>query len=137
MKKRTKTVIAVILCVIALLWLVPSVFVKTTKCEFTGFELLASDENSNTYNIVFSYQADGQTKMGSYPAVYGIDQQPIIGEQGVCHYHTFPPYMAFEGDPPTPVTPLLLFALGVLIYIGKKPKFLSKKKEESTDEQQA
>lgn len=128
-KKHLKTILSVLICVVAAIWLIPTVFVKTTVCEIKSYELVDSKGIIDTYKITYNYSRNNEIKTGTYAAKYHQNFIPMVGEQGVCHYHTFPPYLVFKGDAPSPVLPLVLFAVGVLIYVGKRPKFLRKKEK--------
>ncbi|MBR5782664.1 MAG: hypothetical protein IKY33_00390 [Clostridia bacterium] len=132
MKKNLKSIIALAVCIVALLWLILTVFVQTTVSEIVSFELVESKTVEDIYKITYAYQRDGQTLQGSYKTAYNKENIPLVGEQGVCHYLKFPPYSVSNGDAPTPVTPLVLLAIGAIIYVGKLPKFL-KKKEKSNE----
>lgn len=135
MRKHIKTIISIVLCVVALVWIIPTVFVKTTVSEIKEYELIQSVGAADKYKITFSYQRDGETKTGSYTAKYGHNYAPLIGEQGACYYLTIPPYFVFTGKPGSPISPLLLLVASAIVYLFKFPKFL--KKKEKSDENQA
>ncbi len=135
MRKHTKTIFSIVLCVVAVVWLIPTVFVKTTVSEIKEYELIKSVGAADKYKITFSYQRAGETKTGSYTAKYDHNYVPLVGEQSVCHYLTIPPYPVFTGTPSSPLPPLLLLIASALVYLFKCPKFLRKK--EKSDESQA
>jgi len=117
MRIHIKTAIAILLCVIAVIWIIPTIFVKTTISEIKSYELVKSDGEVDTYRIVYAYNRDGKTLEGSYKAKYFSEYIPLVGEEGVCHYLTIPPYLVFKGDAPSPVPPLVLLVIGVLVYV--------------------
>ena len=131
--KKLKSILSILLCVVAVLWLVPTICVETTISEIKSYELAQSGASEDTYEITYTYERNSQIYEGTYTDQYGKDFVPLIGEQGVCHYLTIAPYPVFNGDAPSPVPPLVLFAVGLLVYICKVPKFL-KKKEQTQDE---
>lgn len=127
MKKNFKVILSILVCAVALIWLIPTVFVTSTVCEIKDYELVDSKGTVDTYKITYAYSRNEQIKTGTYTAKYHQSFIPMVGEQEVCHYLTIPPYLVFKGDAPSPVPPLVLLAIGVLIYVGKRPKFLRKK----------
>ncbi len=129
MKLHIKTIIAILLCVIAVLWLIPTIFVETTVCEIKSYELVKSAQGVDTYRITFTYERGGKILEGSYKAKYDSRFIPLVGEQDACHYLTFPPHPVFTGDAPSPVPPLVTLVIGVLVYVIDFKKFFKKKKE--------
>ncbi len=129
MKKHIKAITCIALCIIAIVWMIPTVFVKTTISEIKEYELVRSSAAIDTYKITFSYQQGDKIKTGKYTAKYNQNFIPLVGEQDVCHYLTIWPYPVFKGTAPSPVPPLLLLIVSALIYVCKTPKFLRKKEK--------
>ena len=117
MRIHIKTPVAILLCVIAVIWMIPTVFVRSTISEIKSYELIKSEQNADTYRIIYTYERDGKTLEGSYRAKYLPEYVPMVGEEDVCHYLTLPPYPVFRGDAPSPVPPLVLLVIGVLVYV--------------------
>ena len=130
MKQKIKIIISIAICVIGVLWLIPTVFVKSAILEITDYKLISEGTLEDEYEITFSYPKGEGKYIQSYPK----DWKPSVGGQDVCHYYTVPPFSVHTGDAPSPVTPLGCIALGILVPFIKKPKFLSKKGE-TNDEQ--
>ncbi len=135
MRKNIKTIIAIALCVIGVLWLIPTIFDKSTYLTITSFELAEEKHTTDVYEIHFTYPKGDTVGEGSYKESYVEDWAPAVGGQEVCHYYTCPPFSVHRGDPPSPVPPLCLIAVGLILPYLKKPKFLKKQqKEDSTHE---
>ena len=117
MRIHIKTAIAILLCAIAVIWIIPTIFVKTTISEIKSYELVKNEQNVDTYRIIYTYERNGKTLEGSYKAKYFSEYVPLIGEEDVCHYLTLPPYPVFGGNAPSPVPPLVLLIIGVLVYV--------------------
>lgn len=126
MRIHIKTAIAILLCVIAVIWIIPTIFVKTTISEIKSYELVKSDGKVDTYRITYTYNRGDEALEGSYKAKYFSEYIPLVGEEGVCHYLTIPPYLVFKGDAPSPVPPLVLFVIGVLVYVINFKKIYEK-----------
>ena len=131
MKLPIKTIIAIILCVIAVIWMIPTVCVQTTISRISSYELIHSGETVDTYRIVYTYERGEKTFEGSYKAKYNNDFIPLMGEENVCHYMTLPPYPVFTGDAPSPVPPLVLLVVGVLVYLLDFKKIFKKKEKQN------
>lgn len=134
MKIHIKTLIAIILCAVAVIWMIPTIFVKSTISQIASYELIKSGETTDTYRIIYTYERDGKTLEGSYKAKYLTEFIPLVGEEAVCHYLTLPPYPVFRGDAPSPVPPLVLLIVGVLIYVIDFKKFFKKKEKKNVSQ---
>jgi len=132
--KQIKNITTLIVCIISVLWLIPTVFVQTSISEIKSYELIKNGKTEDVYRITYTYKQNGQIKEGTYKDNYGKDFKPLVGEQGTCHYWTIPPYPAFDGDAPSPVLPLILLGIGAFVYVGKYPKFFKKKEKDNESE---
>ncbi len=124
MNKKIKTIIAVTLCIIGVLWLIPTIFVETTVLEITDYQLVQQESTSDTYEISFSYQRGDQVATGTYTRDYPKDWSPSLKGQEVCHYYTVPPFSVHTGDAPSPMPPLCCMVIGVLLPFLAIPKWL-------------
>ena len=127
--KKIKSFLSVLLCIAGVLWLIPTVFVETTQLEITDYTLTKEGDIEDSYEISFTYPRGDEKRTGKYTENYPKGWEPSVGGQGVCHYYTVPPFSVRVGDAASPVPPLCCIALGLLLVLLKKPKFLSKKKE--------
>ena len=133
MLKKIKTILSILLCVVGVLWLLPTVFVETTQLEITDYKLTQEGEMEDTYEISFTYPRGDETETGKYITSYPKGWEPSVGGQEVCHYYTLPPFSVQVGDAASPVPPLCCIALGLLLPLLKKPRFLAKKKENNDE----
>lgn len=131
--KKIKTIVALALCALGILWLLPTLFVQKTVLTISDFTTVSEDEITDTFAIEFTYPRGQETKSGQYTEVYPKSWAPSVGGQEAGYYYTLPPFSVHAGDPPSPVPPLCCIALGGLVYVLKRPKFL--RKQESENEQ--
>ncbi len=135
MKINKKTIIAAVLCMIGLIWLLPTIFVQKTVLNITDFAKVEEGEIEDVFDITVQYQRGKTTADGQYREAYPKGWSPSVGGQEAGYYYTLPPFSFHTGDAPSPVPPLCCILLGVLVYVGKRPKFLNTKKEDDTNEQ--
>lgn len=119
-----KNLIGVILCIAAFVWLIPTVFVRSTV--YTVCEVKLTDDSApmqDEYTLRYTYDRAGTQMTGTTTAVYRKGEVPQIGAQGKCHYYTFLKNQVATGDAPRCVPPLCLFGVGIVVLlIDKKPK---------------
>lgn len=130
-KKKIKTIVAVVLIVVGILWLIPTIFVTTVQMRVT--DAVVADETNVKYTgftVTYTYQKNGQSKTGQYSVTLLKGEEPLIGEQGVCHYYNFPPYSVHLGTPKSPVPPLVTILLGIALLWIRSFKFYRKKKND-------
>lgn len=124
MTKKIKTIVAVVLCSVGVLWLIPTVFVETTALEITECKLLREGETQDRYEISFTYLRGTDSENGTYTEVYPKGWAPSEGGQEVCHYYTVPPFSVHIGDAPSPVPPLCCIVIGLLLPMVTIPRWI-------------
>ncbi|MBQ6946660.1 MAG: hypothetical protein IJN42_01315 [Clostridia bacterium] len=137
MKIKIKTILAILLCVVGVIWLIPTVFVQKVPFTITDFELVGGNEFEDEFEIQFTYPKGDKIESDVYTDTYPKSWTPAVGGQQVGYYFTVPPYTVHPGDAPSPVLPLCCFGLGLVTFAFNPSVFLKlfKKKEAKNNEE--
>ena len=129
-QKKLKRILAIVMIIAGVIWLVPTIFVKTVIYRTTEYTVVSESDTRTTFRVAYTYPYGDGERTAYYTDTMAKNVYPLVGEQGVCHYHTFPPHAVFLGDAKSPVPPLVCIALGALVWVFKKPKWLKRRKKE-------
>ena len=127
--KQIRYILGGIVVLAGALWLLPTLFVKSGYLTVTDYTENGRSKDGNFINYIveYEYDRDGTTDTGTYEVGLAEGVTPSIGEQDIMYYLTIWPYTADYGGAPSPVTPLIIIAVGGIIAFCPPLKFLKRK----------
>ncbi len=120
--QKIKTILAIVMMIVGVLWILPGIFVVRTQMTITDYALVKQSDATDTYELTFTYQKDGNTLSAKDTVRLAKDVTPKL-EQNVCHYYTIPPHSVHFGDPISPEPPLWIIVIGMILFFVDVPDF--------------
>ena len=79
-KKKVKRILAIVLIVAGIIWLMPTVFVKTVIYRTTEYTVVEESDTHTTFRVTYAFPYGDGERTAYYTDTMAKDLYPIIGE---------------------------------------------------------